>query len=64
MIDQITAAAEKANNEDLPSVGRMCDLLGVSRSGWYAHRAHQPGQRGARRVDLAVKPGTEAFLSP
>jgi len=55
VIDQITAAAEKANNEILPPVGRMCELLGVSRSGWYAHRAHQPGERAARRVDLAVK---------
>jgi putative transposase len=55
VIDQITAAAEKANNEVLPTVGRMCELLGVSRSGWYAHRAHLPGKRTARRVDLAVK---------
>ena len=60
MIDQITTeAAEEADNPDmLPPVGRMCELLGVSRSGWYGWRTRRvgpPGQRAARRADLAVK---------
>ena len=60
MIDQITTeAAEEADNPDmLPPVGRMCELLGVSRSGWYRWRTRRvgpPGKRAARRADLAVK---------
>jgi len=39
-------------------VSRMVDLLGVSRSGYYAwaaRRAAQPGPRASRRADLLVK---------
>jgi transposase InsO family protein len=47
--------AEKANHP----VVRMVDLLGVSRSGYYAWAARrgttQPGPRAARRADLTVK---------
>lgn len=51
---------EKANNQDEPGVpvSRMCVLLGVSRSGYYAWAARQgtaPGPRAARRADLVVK---------
>lgn len=40
------------------SVARMADLLGVSRSGYYAwaaRRSGEPGPRGSRRADLLVK---------
>ncbi len=51
--------AEKATpDEDRVSVARMADLLGVSRSGYYAWAARQgaqPGPRAARRADLVVK---------
>lgn len=46
--------AEKATY----SISRMVDLLGVSRSGYYAwakRRAAEPGPRAARRADLTVK---------
>ena len=46
--------AEKANH----SVSRMVELLGVSRSGYYAWVARQgtpPGPRAARAADLTVK---------
>lgn len=46
--------AEKATH----SVTRMSDLLGVSRSGYYAWTARQasePGPRETRRADLTVK---------
>ncbi|MPM16464.1 IS3 family transposase ISAar26 [bioreactor metagenome] len=57
MIDQITHDAKKAETA-LPTLARMCDLLEVSRSGYYAWQARQtagPGPRAARRTDLAVK---------
>lgn len=57
MIDQIATGAEKAD-EGVAPVARMCDLLGVSRSGYYAWQARQqarPGPRAVRRGDLAVK---------
>jgi putative transposase len=57
VIDQIATGAEKAD-EGVALVARMCDLLGVSRSGYYAWQARQqagPGPRAARRADLAVK---------
>lgn len=51
--------AEKAtNDEDQLSVSRMADLLGVSRSGYYAWAARRdadPGPRAARRADLTVR---------
>ncbi len=52
--------AEKATTEHhaRARVGDMCDLLGVSRSGYYAWAQRQsshPGQRAARRADLMVK---------
>ena len=46
--------AEKASYE----VSRMVELLGVSRSGYYAwaqRRSSKPGPRAARRADLTVK---------
>jgi len=46
--------AEKANYD----VTRMVDLLGVSRSGYYAwhqRSSSQPGPRAARRAHLTVK---------
>src|SRR5699024_7858247 len=46
--------AEKANNK----VSRMAELLGVSRSGYYAWAARKdapPRPRAARAADLAVK---------
>lgn len=52
--------AEKATRSEQGrmSVSRMVELLGVSRSGYYAWAARQgaqPGARAARRADLAVK---------
>ncbi|NHN57461.1 IS3 family transposase [Calidifontibacter sp. DB0510] len=50
--------AQKAGPE-MPPVTRMADLLGVSRSGYYAWAARQDGvqlgPRAARRADLVVK---------
>lgn len=50
--------AEKAT-PDMPPVARMADLLGVSRSGYYAwvvrRAGGQLGPREARRADLVVK---------
>lgn len=52
--------AEKAiaEHQSQATVGSMCDLLGVSRSGYYAWAQRQssgPGHRAARRADLTVK---------
>ena len=51
--------AEKADDQrDAVSVTRMTELLGVSRSGYYAWAARQglpPGVRAARRADLTTK---------
>jgi len=51
--------AEKAiNDEGRMGLARMADLLGVSRSGYYAWAARQgaePGPRAARQADLTVK---------
>jgi len=53
-----TLSAEGATCGGGPTVDRMADLLGVSRSGYYAWAARQgtaPGPRAARRADLVVK---------
>lgn len=54
----LSAAVPSELPSELSSVERMCELMGVSRSGWYAHcrrREQGPGPREARRLDLAVK---------
>ena len=50
--------AEKADSNSGHSLTRMADLLGVSRSGfyaWAARKAAGPRPRAARRLDLLVK---------
>ena len=50
--------AERANPHSGHRIARMADLLGVSRSGYYAWAARKdaaPGPRAARRSDLVVK---------
>lgn len=51
-------AAEKAEPDHQIPIGRMCELLGVSRSGyhaWVARQGAEPGPRARRRADLARK---------
>jgi len=57
VIDQITTEAKKAET-GLAPLARMCDLLQVSRSGYYAWQARQVaalGPRAVRRADLTIK---------
>ena len=56
--ERATLSEEGATCGGGPTVDRMADLLGVSRSGYYAWAARQgtaPGPRAARRADLVVK---------
>lgn len=56
MIGQIVE--EKADTDVAPPTGRMCQLLGVSRAGWYAWQSRKtadPGPRAVRQADLLVK---------
>jgi len=59
VIDQITTDAKKAETGP-PTLTRMCDLLEVSRSDYYAWQACQvaaPGPRAVRRVPGPVRGG-------
>ena len=51
-------AVEKAEPDNQIPITRMCELLGVSRSGyhaWVARQGADPGPRARRRAELAVK---------